>query len=260
VSKKIILITGTDTGIGKTLFTALWLYHLRATGHRALAMKPFCSGGRGDVKLLQSMQRGELSDEEMNPFYFKEPLAPMMAARSEKRRISLNNVVEKVKNVQKKCDCLLIEGAGGLLVPLGSGFTMLNLIAALHCEVVVVARNRLGTINHTCLTMKALETLGNKGSSLVLMSEKAPDFSAITNQKALAELLDCVKIVSIPYLGREPKRLNRIKENRAKINKVLALLTKQYKLCPDLLIKKQVVDEKAIAVSVQGRKRVVKKT
>ena len=85
---KIIFITGTDTGVGKTLLTALLLHHLRQTGVHALAMKPFCSGGRADVRLLQSLQRGELSDAEMNPFYFAEPIAPFVAAKKHEKNFA----------------------------------------------------------------------------------------------------------------------------------------------------------------------------
>src|SRR5579859_7771518 len=89
---KIIFITGTDTGVGKTVFTSLLLHHLRKSGVYALAMKPFCSGGRGDVWLLRAMQDGELSEEEINPFHFPEPVAPLVSARQHKRRIPLTNV------------------------------------------------------------------------------------------------------------------------------------------------------------------------
>jgi dethiobiotin synthetase len=238
VSAKIIFISGTDTGVGKTLFTAMWLHHLRARGIRTLAMKPFCSGGRGDVKLLQSLQAGELLDEEMNPFYFTEPLAPLIAARNEKRCITLNEVLEKIRNVQRKCDCLLIEGAGGLLVPLGNGFTLLNLITALRSKVVIVARNRLGTINHTCLTLKALEAFGNISSSVVLMTVKNPDLSGKSNQKALSEILGSGRIFCAPHLGNRAKRLHQIRKNQTKTKKVLALLANKYRLFPDLLKKK----------------------
>src|ERR1700722_15876817 len=117
-SAKIIFVTGTDTGVGKTLLTALLLHHLRARGCRALAMKPFCSGGRADVRLLQSLQPGELSDAEMNPFYFKQPIAPLAASLGKRKKIPLNLVVEKIRAVARKCDVLLVEGSGGLLVPL----------------------------------------------------------------------------------------------------------------------------------------------
>ena len=73
---KILFITGTDTGAGKTTLTALLLAHLRSQGLTALAMKPVCTGPRSDVRLLQSLQRGELSDDEMNPFWYQMPVAP----------------------------------------------------------------------------------------------------------------------------------------------------------------------------------------
>src|SRR5438067_10725475 len=114
-SKKILFVTGTDTGVGKTLFTALLLHYLRAAGCRALAMKPFCSGGRGDVELLQSLQPGELSDAEMNPFYFEAPVAPLIAKEAQRKKTRLKAVLAAIKKVQAKCDVLVIEGSGGLL-------------------------------------------------------------------------------------------------------------------------------------------------
>ena len=82
---KIIFVTGTDTGVGKTLLTALLLQHLRAHGQSALAIKPFCSGGREDAELLHSLQENELTLDEMNPFHFKKPLAPYLAATRRER-------------------------------------------------------------------------------------------------------------------------------------------------------------------------------
>src|SRR6202453_918846 len=102
-AKKIIFITGTDTGVGKTLLTALLLHHLRQSGCPALAIKPFCSGGRADVRLLQSFQRGELTDAEVNPFYFSAPVAPLVELQQTKRDISLNKVVAHIRRIQKKC-------------------------------------------------------------------------------------------------------------------------------------------------------------
>src|SRR2546426_834034 len=78
---KILFVTGTDTGVGKTLVVASLLYHLRQRDVSALAMKPFCSGSRADVQLLQRIQDGAVTNEEANPFYFREPVAPLVAAR-----------------------------------------------------------------------------------------------------------------------------------------------------------------------------------
>lgn len=225
-AKKIIFITGTDTGVGKTLLTALLLHHLRKTGVRALAMKPFCSGGLGDVKLLQSLQRGELSDAEMNPFYFKEPIAPLIAANKHRRNIRLSEVISHIKHVEKKCDCLLIEGSGGLLVPLGKGFTVADLIKKLDCQVIVVARNRLGTINHTWLTVHALRMVQKRDRELavVLMAPQKPDFSFFSNQKTLSALLKTIKILKIPFLGKKATNFSSMNMEHPHLKKIFTML------------------------------------
>src|SRR5437899_3668648 len=148
---------------------ALLLSHLRQTGSRALALKPFSSGGRADAELLHSLQNDEPTLDQINPFYFLEPLAPLVAARKQHRQIRIENVVahidsalsrlSKIENRKSKIEnsTLLIEGAGGLLAPLGERFNFLDLILAISSiqhpatciEVIVVAPNRLGTINHT---------------------------------------------------------------------------------------------------------------
>src|SRR5260221_11161888 len=114
-----VFITGTDTGVGKTLLTALLLQHLLDTGVEALAMKPFCSGGRADVELLQAIQNSRLPDDAVNPFYFAESVAPLVAARKLRCRISLAQVLQKIRAVESRCERLLIEGSGGLMAPLG---------------------------------------------------------------------------------------------------------------------------------------------
>src|SRR3954447_582296 len=153
---RILFVTGTDTGVGKTTLTALLLAHLRQTGAHALAMKPFCSGtadGWGDVELLGAIQEGELKAREINPFFFPEPLAPLVAARKHGKLIRKEAVIKRINEVANRCECLLIEGAGGLLAPLGEGYNALDLIQELKCRSIVVAGNRLGTLNHTLLTV-----------------------------------------------------------------------------------------------------------
>jgi dethiobiotin synthetase len=224
--KKIIFVTGTDTGVGKTLVTAMLLFHLRKTGIHALAMKPFCSGGRGDVRRLQALQKGELSDDEMNPFYFAQPLAPFVAAGKKGDQIHLSDVVERISKVSQKCECLLVEGAGGLLVPLGSAFTIADLIGAFDCKVIITGRNRLGTINHTLLTARALQSAGiaRKKMVVALMSMRKPDVSAQTNPKILTNLLRPMRVLSFPFLGASAVLEAKIRENYLKARSTLAKL------------------------------------
>src|SRR5690349_6905609 len=125
--RRIIFITGTDTGVGKTLLTALLLVHLRRQGRAALGIKPFCSGTRADVRLLRQAQDLQLTPSQINPFYFPEPLAPLVAARKHRRTIHSDEILAHVAQSARRCQFLLIEGAGGLLVPLAKGFTTLDL-------------------------------------------------------------------------------------------------------------------------------------
>ena len=96
---RVTFVTGTDTGVGKTVATACLLYHLRQLGVNAVALKPFCSGGRGDAEVLQAIQGPVLSLDEVKPFYFKQPLAPLVAAQKERRSIALDQVVEAIEQL-----------------------------------------------------------------------------------------------------------------------------------------------------------------
>jgi dethiobiotin synthetase len=236
---KTIFITGTDTGVGKTVLTALLLSHLRQTGVHALAIKPFCSGGRGDAHLLHSLQNDDPTLDQINPFYFPEPLAPLVAARKHNQQIPIDDVLRHIRSIRSHVlaienrksklenPTLLIEGAGGLLAPLGESkshsqfqvqssvfkvqrskcFTALDLINAINCSVVIiVAPNRLGTINHTMLTVGRLQDAGVKRISVVLI-DLAPKerltSAAKSNRKVLAESLHPLPVFLLPYLGSD---------------------------------------------------------
>ena len=197
---RVIFVTGTDTGAGKTLLTGLLLSHLRQSGSHALALKPFCSGGTGDVDLLGRLQDDELSAREVNPFYFAEPVAPLVAARQHSRRIHLAEVVRHAQAISRRCECLLIEGSGGLLAPLGEGFSALDLIHALRAQVIIAARNRLGVINHARLTLAALGAAYAAPARLVLMGTRTPDASVASNARLLRELAAPAKVFGIDFL------------------------------------------------------------
>ena len=199
---RIVFITGTDTGVGKTLLTGLLLHHLRQSGCHALAMKPFCCGSRADVEFLGAVQQRELTLEEINPFFFAKPLAPLTAAREQHVSIKLPAVLRQISNVAKRCEWLLIEGIGGVMVPLGDGFSVLDLIVHLSCSTVVVSRNKLGTINHTMLTVDAMQHAGIKRLKVVLMASQEWDLSADSNGQILSELLAPTQVVPMPFSAR----------------------------------------------------------
>ena len=145
-----VFITGTNTGAGKTILTALLLHHLRESGVDALALKPVCTGPRDDVRLLQSLQPGRVRMDLMNPFYYKTPATPAVAARRSGRKVEVKALKAAVSLVEKECDQLLVEGAGGVLVPLNErGQTWSDFLKATKMPVLVAARNELGILNHT---------------------------------------------------------------------------------------------------------------
>jgi dethiobiotin synthetase len=219
---KIIFVTGTDTGVGKTIFTGLLVYHLREQGVHALAMKPFCSGGRADVRLLRAMQDAELTENEINPFYFPKPVAPLVDARRSKRLISLAEVVREIKQLAARCECLLIEGSGGLLVPLGENYCVSDVIKRLNCTVIVVARNQLGTINHTLLTVNALKRFGVKNIAVALVGTSKKDASVEKNGAVLREFLAEIPVREVKFLGKNANEIGVLKKSHKKVKKTLA--------------------------------------
>jgi dethiobiotin synthetase len=194
-------ITGTDTGVGKTVLTALLARHLRERGVSAAALKPICSGRRDDARALRAAMNGALTPDEINPWHFRAPLAPLLAARRERRRVGLADVLAHVRTMQRHFDVLLVEGAGGLLSPLGENFDSRDLIAALRATPIVVCPNRLGAVNQVLLTLAALPRSASCRARVVLMSPSKPDASTSTNVSLLAEFLDAKRIFCLPRLG-----------------------------------------------------------
>lgn len=181
-----LFITGTDTGVGKTVLTVALAAHLRAQGRRVAALKPVCSGGREDARAICSALRGALSLDEINPWHFKKPISPALAAGLEKKSARLRQVTAHIRRIQKKFPLLIVEGAGGLLSPLGEDFDSLDLIRALRAVPLVVCPNRLGAINQTLLVLRALPPQIAKQAHIVLSDQKKPDASAGGNLEFLS--------------------------------------------------------------------------
>jgi len=195
---RIYFITGTDTGVGKTVLTALFVRHLRMAGVRALAVKPFCSGGRDDARVLRRAQNEEATLDELNPWYFRAPLAPLLAARREKQRVTRKEAMEFLRKSARRCDVLLIEGAGGLLSPLGEGFDALSLIEGLKAIPIVVGRNRLGAINQVRLVLVALPDALSKTARVALMPVGARNPATKSNAELLTEFIMPKRLLELP--------------------------------------------------------------
>jgi dethiobiotin synthetase len=196
--KQTLFIIGTDTGVGKTVLTALLTRFLRERGVNVVALKPVCSGGRADARVLNAAMNGALTLDEINPWHFRAPIAPLLAARREKKRVKLSQIRAHARALQKRFDVLLIEGAGGLLSPLGANLNSRDLIVALRAKPIVVAQNKLGAVNQVLLTLEALPKNLQTKARVVLMSPKKNDASTRTNAKLLAEFFDAKGIFELP--------------------------------------------------------------
>lgn len=203
-------ITGTDTGVGKTFVTAALLSALRNSGVDAVAMKPVQTGSaRGRSPDLDfcakvagwRIPRGELSD--LCPYRFPMPASPHLAARSAGSRIVPGKILAAFRRLEKRHESVLVEGAGGLLVPLSASYDQRDLIRALRLPVMVVARAGLGTLNHTLLTVEALRPAGIAIAAVVL-SQDAPRRNQISrdNEFFLRERLAPVPVLFFPRVNR----------------------------------------------------------
>jgi dethiobiotin synthetase len=197
---RILFITGTDTSVGKTTVTALAAAHLSKSAINFRAVKPFCSGERTDAVLLGDLELHPLPLEEINPFYFPEPLGPWTAARRSARKITLQETIDHLTRQALACDLLLIEGAGGLLSPLGERFAAADLMVELHAEPIVVAANRLGVLNQTALTLEALASRELKCQKVILVDVARSEPVSATNEEDLRILFPECTILRVQFL------------------------------------------------------------
>ena len=220
--KQTLFITGTDTGVGKTVLTALLARFLRERGVRAAALKPICSGNRGDARKIFAELAGVLSPDEINPWHFRAPVAPSLAARRENKTVKLPQVLAHIRAIQKHFDVLLVEGAGGLLSPLGENFDSRDLISALCATPIIVAPNKLGVVNHILLTLEALPKSVRPKAKIILMSPPKPDAATGSNAKLLEQFLSPEKILLLPWLGENFNASVALKNSR--VRRTLAAL------------------------------------
>lgn len=208
--RRIVVVAGSDTGVGKTVLTALLTQQLRADGINAVALKPLCSGGREDAETLHVASDGALTMNEVNPWHFRVALAPVLAARRAGRRVKLSEVVAHVRAAAERFELVLVEGAGGLLSPLGERFDARDLISELHALPIIVVPNRLGAVNQARLLLEAIPQPARSRAQLVLVEQSAPDTAARSNAQLLKEWAPGITTTLLPWVdakdGTAPNR------------------------------------------------------
>jgi dethiobiotin synthetase len=201
-------VTGTDTGVGKTVVTCALAAALRRRGLRVAALKPVESGAAFDDPMRDGfrLRRASGDDRPLSltaPIAFVEGVAPLVAARHAGTTIDLDRLDAAIRGASLERDALLVEGAGGLLVPLTDQVSFDTLFARWRLNLVVVAANRLGVINHVRLTLAAARAAGLTTSVVVLneLTTNPLDPSIADNAKIIADL-ERVPVAELPWIGR----------------------------------------------------------
>lgn len=178
----IIIVTGTDTGVGKTIATAAIAAAAKATGKRVAVVKPAQTGDDDDMGTVRRLAG---PDAALTLVSYPDPLAPAIAARVAKAQpLELHTVVGTCRSLAKEHDVVLVEGAGGLLVPMGPKWTIAEAAQELHAPAIVVTRPALGTLNHTALTLEALQRRGIDSHLVLGEWPKHPELVHRTNLEA----------------------------------------------------------------------------
>ena len=152
-----LFVTGTDTGVGKTMVSVALLRLAHRRGLTPIPFKPAetgCDPHPADARALWLAARPPVTEADVVLYTFRLPAAPAQAAAAEGARIDLQNIADRASTLAAKGDLLIVEGAGGLLVPYAAGVTCADIAARLQLPVLIVARTALGTINHTALTLR----------------------------------------------------------------------------------------------------------
>lgn len=202
----ILFVTGTDTGVGKTVLAVLLVRFLVDAGVAVAAFKPVCSGGREDARRLREALGGNPPLSTINPWHFRAPVAPDLAARRERRSIRLAQVLDYLRAHRPAQGVMLIEGAGGLLSPLGQDFDSRDLITALRAIPIVVCPNRLGALNQVRLVLEALPPTRSAEAQVVLAPPQRADAATPVNARSLTRFLPPSRISVLPRVQCVPKQ------------------------------------------------------
>lgn len=222
--KRGIFITGTDTGVGKTLVTAALAWRLQELGLDVGVMKPVetgvVKGGSSDAGRLKQVAQVADALDLVRPYSFRIPVAPLAAARAERRTVKIATIIRAYRELHVRHELLLVEGAGGVYAPLTPNADVLDLIIKMRASVVVVGRAGLGGVNHALLTLKALRERKIHILALVLNRTVAPGSAVARRQERstvdlLRELAGAPVIGPLPYLAHLDTRFEKVLEKVA---------------------------------------------
>ena len=196
-----LFITGTGTEIGKTVISGCLAALLKHKGMNLGVMKPISSGSILDAESLKHAAQVDDPLTLINPIRLKYPLAPSVSSRLEHKEIDLMIIDHAYKSFRVKYEMIIVEGVGGIAVPLRDDFLVVHLIQHLNLPILIVAHAGLGTINHTMLTVAFARqfNLNIVGIILNLKQKESSDLAEQTNPSEIE------KLTQLPVLGVVPK-------------------------------------------------------
>lgn len=197
-------VTGTDTGVGKTLISCALLEAFAAQGLRVVGMKPVAAGcdangENEDVQMLSAHGNVRASREHINPFCFPYAIAPHIAARQAGAHIDVGRIVGSYRQLAKTADLVIVEGVGGYCVPLNDEQDTADLALALGLPVIVVVGMRLGCLNHASLTLTAIAASGLECAGWVANVLDAEMPALQENIEALRQRIAAPLLGVVPY-------------------------------------------------------------
>lgn len=200
-----LLITGTDTGVGKTWVGRALGRALSRAGRRVVAIKPVETGcahvtSAGEDGALLATATGQVEPRAALHRY-ADDVAPAVAADAAGEPIDLDALMLRIESLSAGAEVLLLEGAGGLLTPIAWEWTIVDVARSLDAAALLVGVDRLGTINHSLMSLSALELAGLELAGMVLTPPEAPDASTGTNAASIARLAGLSRIVMLPRLA-----------------------------------------------------------
>ncbi len=198
-------VTGTDTGVGKTLISCALLYAFATRGKSVAGMKPVAAGCDADglnedVKKLRAATNILASLGQINPYSFPYPVAPHIAAHNAGVRINLERILESYSELAAQAEVMIVEGAGGFQVPLNETEDSTDLAVALGIPLIVVVGMRLGCLNHALLTLRAIDDCGLKCAGWVANVLDAEMAALDDNIQALQQRIKAPLLGIVPHL------------------------------------------------------------
>ena len=217
-----IFITGTDTGTGKTLVASAVAYHLKDRGRRVGVMKPIETGvipnrsSQSDAARLRAVIDSEDAIGAVCPYPFALPLSPLAAAQAERSTIDIGVIHQVYRLMALDHDLMIVEGIGGVHVPIAKKTDVMDLIKRLRLPVIVVGRSGLGGINHALLTIEALRRRKLAVAALVLNATKpVRSHEARLQERTTVDILR--KQAGVPVIGPLPYRSEAQKQFRKSV-------------------------------------------